>query len=169
LGSRNIVEKLRGLLRDRTGWLFGNSASPLPPPLHDPTLGQELRARLHQTQLQLHAKQSRQRVRRTTPRKNGASNNLQPSRTAHNNQINRGSRQRQIDDLYRAMWNRIIRDITQAVVKRETNSWADYFAALRELVSTAVTDSRGRGLSESEKADLTRRLLERINEFEKQW
>jgi hypothetical protein len=39
LASRIIAEKVQTLLREKTGWLFGNSASRLPPPLQDLTLG----------------------------------------------------------------------------------------------------------------------------------
>ncbi len=179
MSSRNIAEKVRGLFRDRTGRLFGNSTRRLPPTLQDPTLAQELRARLHQTQLKLRANQSRQRVRRTwyNDRKSGVSKDLPPSRTAdlppsrtaNADQIKTGSRQRKIDDLYRAMWNRILSDITRAVVKKETNNWPEYFRALRELVSKVVMDSKGRGLFENEKTDPRQRLLGRINELENQW
>jgi hypothetical protein len=67
------------------------------------------------------------------------------------------------------MWNQIMSTITRAMVKRETNSWPEYFGTLRNLVSKVVMDSRGRGLSQNEKADLARRLVGRLNEFEKQW
>ena len=53
------------------------------------------------------------------------------------------------------------------MVKKETNSWPEYFVALPELVSNLVTDSSERGLYENEKTDLTRRLLGRINDLEK--
>ena len=96
LASRIIAEKVQTLLRERTGWLFGNSASRLPPPLQDLTLGADLRARLHQAQLRLRAKQSRQRVHRATHNqgKNGSLKDLQAHRTG--GQIKSGSRRRVI-------------------------------------------------------------------------
>ena len=171
MASRSITEKVRRLLRDRAGRLFGNSSSRLPSPLQNSTLGQELRACVHQTQLKLRATQSRKGVRRTAHnrRENGAAQDSPPTRIAQVSQIKPGSRQWQIDNLYRVMWNQIMSAITRAMVKRETNSWPEYFGTLRNLVSKVVMDSRGRGLSQNEKADLARRLVGRLNEFEKQW
>lgn len=77
------------------------------------------------------------------------------------------SRQREIDSLEVAIWNRILRDITRVQIKRQTNNWPDYFNALRKLMCRVVTDSGS--LSAEDKADLTRRLLARISEFEKFW
>jgi hypothetical protein len=77
-----------------------------------------------------------------------------------------GFKHREIEGLYVAIWNRVLRDISRVLVNRQTSNWREYFDALRNLISKVVTNS---SLSQNEKTELTRRLLERINELEKFW
>jgi hypothetical protein len=166
----SIAKKFRNL-RDRIGWHFGGSATSLPDPLRDQaTLLRDIRARLRKTEVQLRAKRSLKRTRRKKPklRKNATTRRLQASRAIHPEQVVApgGFKHREIEGLYVAIWNRVLRDISRAVVNRQTSNWREYFDALRNLICKVVTNS---SLSENEKTELTRRLLERINKLEKFW
>jgi hypothetical protein len=101
-------------------------------------------------------------------RKNATTRRLQASRAIHPEQAVApgGFKHREIEGLYLAIWNRVLRDISRAVVNRQTSNWREYFDALRNLISKVVTNS---SLSKNDKTELTRRLLERINELEKFW
>jgi hypothetical protein len=76
------------------------------------------------------------------------------------------SRSVRVDDLYEAIWDRIVRAMGSAVVNRETNNWPEYFNSLRNLICRTVAESSTCGLSEGEKSDLTRRLVESISQLE---
>ena len=73
---------------------------------------------------------------------------------------------KRIDDLYEAIWDRIVRAMGSAVVNRETNNWSEYFGSLRNLIRKTIAESSTCGLSENEKADLIRRLEESISQLE---
>ena len=76
------------------------------------------------------------------------------------------SRSKRVDDLYDAIWDRIVRAMGSAVVNRETNNWPEYFYNLRNLIRKTVAESSTSGLSESEKEVLTWRLQESIRQLE---
>jgi hypothetical protein len=76
-----------------------------------------------------------------------------------------GLRSKRVDDLYEAIWDRIVRAMGSAVVNRETNNWLEYFDSLRTLIRKTIGESSTCGLSESEKEDLIRRLEENIREL----
>jgi hypothetical protein len=76
------------------------------------------------------------------------------------------SRSEHVDDLYEAIWDRIVRAMGSAVVNRETNNWPEYFDSLRNLIHKTVAESPTCGLSEGEKADLVRRLEDSISQLE---
>jgi hypothetical protein len=72
-----------------------------------------------------------------------------------------------IDKLYVALWDRIVCAIGDAAVNGEANNnWPNYFNDLRDLTSRVVGKSTTIGLSESEKVQLTRRLVESIHQLE---
>jgi len=79
------------------------------------------------------------------------------------------SQPQSVNDLYAALWDQIIRAIGRAVVKHQTDDWPAYFSGLRDLTRKLVTESTANALSASQKAELTRRLTERIDELEKWW
>ena len=54
----------------------------------------------------------------------------------------------------------------RAVVNHETDNWPKYFDGLREVTRKAVGEGTIVGLSKIEKAELTRRLTESIDELE---
>ena len=54
----------------------------------------------------------------------------------------------------------------RAVVNHETDNWPKYFDGLREVTRKAVGEGTIIGLSKIEKAELTRRLTESIDELE---
>jgi hypothetical protein len=76
------------------------------------------------------------------------------------------SRSEQIDALYEMLWDRIVRAMGRAVVNHETNNWPKYFDGLREVTRKVVGEGTITGLSKIEKAELTRRLTESIDELE---
>ena len=76
------------------------------------------------------------------------------------------SRSEQIDKLYEMLWDRIVRAMGRAVVNHETDNWPKYFDGLREVTRKAVGEGTVIGLSKIEKAELTRRLTESIDELE---
>jgi hypothetical protein len=76
------------------------------------------------------------------------------------------SRSERVDDLYEAIWDRIVRAMGNAVVNRETNNWPEYFDNLRKLIRKTVAESSTSGLSESEKEVLTWRLEASIRQLE---
>ena len=76
------------------------------------------------------------------------------------------SRSEQIDKLYEMLWDRIVRAMGRAVVNHETDNWPKYFDGLREVTRKAVGEGTIIGLSKIEKAELTRRLTESIDELE---
>jgi hypothetical protein len=76
------------------------------------------------------------------------------------------SRSEQIDELYEMLWDRIVRAMGRAVVNHETNNWPKYFDGLREVTRKAVGEGTIIGLSKIEKAELTSRLTESIDELE---
>ena len=162
----SIAKRFRNL-RDRIGWHFGGSASSLP---DQAILLRDIRARLRKTEVHLRAKRSLKRTRRKKPklRKSSTKRRLQGSRPMHRKQaVAPGSfKHREIEGLYVAIWNRVHRHISRALVNRQTSNWREYFDALRNLISKVVTNS---SLSQNEKTELTRRLVERINELEKFW
>ena len=166
----SIAKRFRNL-RDSIRRHFGTSAASQPDPLRDhATLLRDIRARVHKTEVKLRRKRSLKRTRRKKPKlpKNATSRRLQASRAIHPEQAvaPEGFKHRELEGLYAAVWNRVLRDISRAVVRRQTSNWREYFGALRTLVSKVITNS---SLSENEKKELTRRLLERINELEKFW
>ena len=75
-------------------------------------------------------------------------------------------RSKRNDDLYEAIWDRIVRAMGSAVVNRETSNWSEYFGSLRNLIRKTIAESSTCGLSENEKADLIRRLEESISQLE---
>jgi hypothetical protein len=125
---------------------------------------------VHKTEVKLRAKRLLKRTRRKKPklRKNATSRPLEGYGAIHPEQVvtSGGFKDREIEGLYAAIWKRVLRDIGRAVVRRQTSNWQEYFGALRNLISKVVTDSN---LSKNQKAELTRRLLERISELEKFW
>jgi len=76
------------------------------------------------------------------------------------------SRSVRVDDLYEAIWDRIVRAMGSAVVNRETDNWPEYFDSLRNLIRRTIADSSTCGLSEVEKADLVRRLEDSISQLQ---
>jgi hypothetical protein len=76
------------------------------------------------------------------------------------------SRSARVDDLYEAIWDRIVRAMGSAVVNRETSNWPEYFGSLRKLIRKTVAESSTCGLSEDEKVDLVRRLEDSISQLE---
>ena len=76
------------------------------------------------------------------------------------------SRSEQIDKLYEMLWDRIVRAMGRAVVNHETNDWPKFFDGLREVTRKVVGQGTIFGLSKIEKAELTRRLTESIDELE---
>jgi hypothetical protein len=162
----SIAKRFRNL-RDRIGWHFGDSATSLP---DQATLLRDIRARLRKTEVRLRAKRSLKRTRRKKPklRKSSTTRRLRASRPMHPKHVVApgGFKHREIEGLYVAIWNRVLRDISRVLVNRQTSNWREYFDALRNLISKVVTNS---SLSQNEKTELTRRLLERINELEKFW
>jgi hypothetical protein len=64
------------------------------------------------------------------------------------------------------LWDRIVRAMGRAVVNHETDNWPKYFDGLREVTRKAVGEGTIIGLSKIEKAELTRRLTESIDELE---
>jgi hypothetical protein len=77
-----------------------------------------------------------------------------------------GLRSKRIDDLYEAIWDRIVRAMGSAVVNRETNNWPEYFDNLRNLIRKTIAESSTCGLSESDKQGLIRRLEESTRQLE---
>ena len=75
---------------------------------------------------------------------------------------------RDLEGLYVAMWDRMIRSIGRALVNHQTENWPGYFNGLRDLARKVLAEATA-GLSPNEKADLARRLVERIDEMEKRW
>ena len=75
-------------------------------------------------------------------------------------------RSEQIDKLYEMLWDRIVRAMGRAVVNHETDNWPKYFDGLREVTRKVVGEGTIFGLSRIEKAELTRRLTESIDELE---
>jgi len=71
-----------------------------------------------------------------------------------------------VDDLYEAIWDRIVRAMGSAVVNRETDNWPEYFAGLRKVIRKTIAECSPGGLSESEKGDLTLRLEDSICQLE---
>jgi hypothetical protein len=124
---------------------------------------------MHKTEAKLRAKAVKRTGRKKPKlRKSATSMRLQTSRAIHPVQAlaPAGFKHREIEGLYVAIWNRVLRDVSRAVVRRQTSNWREYFSALRDLISKVVTNSN---LSKNDKTELTRRLLERINELEKFW
>jgi hypothetical protein len=76
------------------------------------------------------------------------------------------SRSKRVDDLYEAIWDRIVRAMGSAVVNRETNNWPEYFDNLRNLIRKSIAESSTSGLSDSEKEVLTWRLEASIRQLE---
>ena len=77
-----------------------------------------------------------------------------------------GSGFERVDDLYEAIWDRIVRAMGTAVVNRETDNWPEYFDGLRKVIHKTIAECSTCGLSESEKGDLTRRLEDSICQLE---
>jgi hypothetical protein len=71
-----------------------------------------------------------------------------------------------VDDLYEAIWDRIVRAMGTAVVNRETDNWPEYFDGLRKVIRKTIAGCSTCGLSESEKNDLTWRLEDSICQLE---
>jgi hypothetical protein len=76
------------------------------------------------------------------------------------------ARSERVDDLYEAIWDRVVRAMGSAVVNRETNNWPEYFDNLRNLIRKTVAESSTSGLSDSEKEVLTWRLEASIRQLE---
>jgi polynucleotide 5'-kinase involved in rRNA processing len=75
-----------------------------------------------------------------------------------------------IDRLYEALWDRIVRAMGHAAVNNEVNNnWPNYFNGLRDVTSKVVGESMIIGLSDSGKAQLTRRLVESIDQLENEF
>jgi hypothetical protein len=75
-----------------------------------------------------------------------------------------------IDKLYEALWDRIVRAIGRAAVNNEVNDdWPNYFDDLRDLTSKVIEKSTIIGLSERQKVQLTRRLVESIHQLEREF
>jgi hypothetical protein len=74
-----------------------------------------------------------------------------------------------INDLYAALWDQILRAIGRAVVNRQTKDWPKYFNDLRALTRRLIAEGTTSDLPASAKADLARRLVERIDQLEKYW
>jgi hypothetical protein len=87
---------------------------------------------------------------------------IKPETQAH-------SRHERIDSLYAAIWDRILRVMSRVAVNHEIKDWPEYFNGLRHLVHKVLAESTTSDLSASEKTDLTRRLVERIDQLEKWW
>jgi hypothetical protein len=85
--------------------------------------------------------------------------------TASETQIG-SSRQELIDGLYEVLWDRILHAVGPAVVENETRNWPKYFDGLRNLTRKVIAESRTIGLSEREKMELARRLVESIDQLE---
>ena len=75
-------------------------------------------------------------------------------------------RSKRIDDLYEAIWDRIVRAMGAAVVNRETDNWPEYFDGLRKVIRKTIAGCSAGGLSEREKNDLTQRLEDSICQLE---
>jgi hypothetical protein len=71
-----------------------------------------------------------------------------------------------VDDLYEAIWDRIVRAMGSAVVNRETDDWPEYFDSLRNVIRRTIAESSTCDLSEGGKIDLTRRLEDSICQLE---
>ena len=72
--------------------------------------------------------------------------------------------------LYEALWDRIVRAIGRAAVNNEVNDdWPNYFDDLRDLTSKVIEKSTIIGLSERQKVQLTRRLVESIHQLEREF
>jgi hypothetical protein len=76
------------------------------------------------------------------------------------------SRQELIDDLYEALWDKILHTVGPAVVNNEAKNWPQYFDRLHNITRKVVAESSAIGLSEMEKSDLTLRLVESIDQLE---
>src|SRR5262245_34433769 len=76
---------------------------------------------------------------------------------------------RSAEDLYAALWDRMLRAIGRAAVNHTTDDWPGYFNGLRNLTRKLVAESAINGLSDDEQQTLLRRLLERIDQFERSW
>jgi hypothetical protein len=92
-----------------------------------------------------------------------------PGRTKIKPETQGNSRQEQIDSLYVAIWDRILRVMSRVVVNHETKDWPEYFNGLRHLVHRVLAESTASDLSANEKTDLAHRLVGRINQLEKWW
>jgi hypothetical protein len=77
-----------------------------------------------------------------------------------------GSGLERVDDLYEAIWDRIVRAMGSAVVNRETDNWPEYFDGLRKVIRKTIAESSTCGLPENEKEDLTHRLEDSICQLE---
>jgi hypothetical protein len=72
-----------------------------------------------------------------------------------------------IDKLYEALWDRIVRAMGHAAANNEVNdNWPNYFDGLRNVTVKVVGENTIGGLSDSGKAQLTRRLVESIDQLE---
>jgi hypothetical protein len=74
-----------------------------------------------------------------------------------------------LDELGATLWKRVLNTIGRDAIKDQTSDWPAYFQGLRGLVTNTITNISNTGLSVDQQALLIRRLIERIDRFERLW
>jgi hypothetical protein len=166
LTHRSIPEKARNV----AGRWFGKSVNSQPEDSERKVLADDLRVPMIENRVR---RKKRKRARRWTllPPKGAA---LKQSRAHSTDQTKQkaqseDSRSDLVESLYVAIWDRVFRAISRAVVDHRTENWPEYFNEVRGLTCKAVAEGTTSGLSANQKTELVRRLVERINGLEKWW